>query len=65
MTDAGSARLIACADEHVAAELAADRQLKGKCLRAGDRFIVVRDADLDTVRKAVRKLGYVWPVPGD
>ena len=65
LTDAGSARLIACADEHVATELAADRQLKGKCLRAGDRFIVVRDADLDTVRKAVRKLGYVWPVPGD
>ena len=65
LTDDGPARLIACADEHVAAELAADRGLKGKCLRAGDRFVVVREADLDAVRKAVRKLGYVWPIPGD
>jgi hypothetical protein len=65
LTDAGPARLIAYADEHVAAELAADRQLKGKCLRAGDRFVVVREADLDAVRKAVRRLGYVWPIPGD
>jgi hypothetical protein len=64
LTDAGPARLIACADEHIAAELAADRGLKGKCLRAGDRFVVVREADLDAVRKAARKLGYVWPVPG-
>ncbi len=65
LTDAGAARLIRCADEHVAAELAADRQLKGKCLRAGDRFVVVRETDLDAVRKVARKLGYVWPVPGD
>ncbi|MBA4066394.1 MAG: hypothetical protein C0501_22305 [Isosphaera sp.] len=65
LADAGPARLIACADGHVAAELAADRQLEGKCLRAGDRFVVVRDADLAAVRKAARKLGYVWPVPGD
>lgn len=65
LTDAGAARLIACADEHIAIELAADRQLKGKCLRAGDRFVVVREVDLDTVRKAVRRLGYVWPISGD
>ena len=65
LTDAGPARLIACADEHIAAELAADRGLKGKCLRAGDRFVVVREADLDAVRKGVRKLGYVWPIPRD
>jgi hypothetical protein len=65
LTDAGPARLIACVDEHVAAELAADRQLKGKVLRAGDRFVVVRETDLNAVRKAVRRLGYVWPVtPG-
>ena len=65
LTDAGAARLIACADDHIAAGLAADRHLKGKCLRAGDRHIVVREVDLAAVRKAVRKLGYVWPVPGD
>jgi hypothetical protein len=65
LTDAGRARLIACADEHVAAELAADRQLKGKVLRAGERHVVVREADLEAVRKAVRRLGYVWPVAGE
>lgn len=63
LTDAGSARLIACADEHVAVELAANHQLKGKCLRAGDRIVVVRETDLEVVRKVVRRLGYVWPIP--
>jgi hypothetical protein len=63
LADAGPARLIACVDEHIAAELASDRQLKGKCLRAGDRFVVVREADLDVARKAARRLGYVWPIP--
>jgi len=65
LTDAGRARLIACADEHVAAELAADRPLKGKVLRAGERHVVVRETDLEAVRKAVRRLGYVWPVMGE
>ncbi len=65
LTDAGAARLIECTDEHIATELANERQLRGKCLRAGERFVVVRDADLDAVRKVVRKLGYVWPVTGD
>jgi len=65
LSDAGPARLIACASEHVAAELAAERSLKGKCLRAGERFVAVRDADLPAVRKAIRKLGYVWPIPGE
>lgn len=65
LSDAGPARLIACADEHVATELTADRHLKGKCIRAGDRFVVVREADLNAVRKVIRKRGYVWPVPSD
>jgi hypothetical protein len=65
LKDGGPARLVECADEHVAAELANDRQLKGKCLPAGDRLIVVREADLAAVRKAVRRLGYVWPIPGE
>jgi hypothetical protein len=65
LADGGPARLIECASEHVAAELASDRQLKGKCLRAGDRHVVVRERDLAAVRKAVRRLGYVWPIPGD
>ena len=65
LKDGGPARLVECADEHVAAELANERQLKGKCLPAGDRLIVVREADLAAVRKAVRRLGYVWPIPGE
>ena len=65
LVDAGPAQLVACADKHVAAELAADQRLKGKCLPAGDRFIAVREADLDAVKKTVRKLGYVWPIAGD
>lgn len=65
LADDGRARLIACADEHVAAELAADRPLAGKVLRAGDRHVVVREADLDAVRKAVRRLGYVWPIAAE
>lgn len=65
LADAGLARLIACADEFVAAELAADRRLAGKCLRAGDRYLVIRLADLPAAREAARRLGYVWPVPSD
>ncbi len=65
LKDGGPARLIECATEHVAAELAHDRQLKGKCVLAGDRLIVVREADLAAVRKAIRKLGYVWPLAGE
>jgi hypothetical protein len=65
LADGGSARLIECADEHVAAELANERQLKGKCRPAGDRLLVVREGDLAAVRKTVRRLGYVWPIPGE
>jgi hypothetical protein len=65
LKDAGVVRLIECADEIVAAELAADRRLKGKCLRAGDRFLVVCNADVNEVKKTIRKLGYVWPFTGD
>ena len=39
LKDGGPARLIECANEHVAAELANDRQLKGKCRPAGGRRI--------------------------
>ncbi|MDY3554691.1 helicase-associated domain-containing protein [Gemmata sp. JC717] len=62
--DDGPARIIACASAHVAAELANDRQLKGKCFVAGDRLIV-REGDLAAVRKVVHRLGYVWPIPSE
>lgn len=65
LKDGGPARLIECADAHVAAVLVNDRQLKGKCLLAGDRTLVVPETDLAAVRKAVRRLGYVWPIPGE
>ncbi|MBP3960082.1 helicase-associated domain-containing protein [Gemmata sp. G18] len=65
LKDGGPARLIECATEHVAAELANDRQLKGKCVLAGDRLIVVREVDLPAVRKSIRKLGFVWPLAGE
>lgn len=62
LKDAGPARLIECADANVAAELAADRSLRGKCLHAGDRFLAVRETELAALRKAVRKLGWAWPI---
>lgn len=65
LKDGGRARLIECATPHVAAELVHDRLLKGKCVLAGDRTVVVREADLAAARKAVRRLGYAWPVPGE
>ena len=64
LTDAGPARLFECADGLVALELSSDRQIAGKCLPAGERHVVVRDADLPAVRKAARRMGYVWPMTG-
>ncbi len=34
------------------------------CQRSGNRFVVVREADLDAVRNLARKIGHVWPIPG-
>jgi len=62
LANGGAALLIECANEHIAAELAADRQLKGKCLRAGEKCVAIREADISAVRKVIRKLGYVWPI---
>jgi hypothetical protein len=62
LIDRGPARLIECADEHLAAELASDRRLQGKCVRAGERLLAVREKDLAVVRKEIRRLGHVWPL---
>jgi Helicase conserved C-terminal domain len=60
--DDGPARVIACADGILAAELMAQPKLKGKLKLADSRFLVVREADLPALRTAFRKLGHVWPL---
>ncbi len=54
----GAALLIECADEEVAARLAADKLTAKLCLRAGERHLVVRTEAEVTFRKAARELGY-------
>ncbi len=61
LEDAGTARLIACADAHVAQLLAHDRKLRALCQLAGERHLVFRAADETAVRRALRELGYVLP----
>jgi hypothetical protein len=63
LTDCGTARLIACAEPHVAELLAHDRKLRNLCQRAGERQLVFRAADEAAVRRALRELGYVLPPP--
>jgi hypothetical protein len=64
-TDEGTARVIGCADAALAAEVMADRKLKGKCRLADTRFLVVREGDLPAVKAVFRKLGHVWPIRDD
>ena len=61
LEDLGSARLIACADAHLARLLASDRRLRKLCELAGDRNLVFRAADETAVRRSLRELGYVLP----
>jgi hypothetical protein len=63
LEDQGTARLVACADAHVARVLANDRRLRKLCQRAGERHLVFRAADEVAVRRALRELGYVLPPP--
>jgi hypothetical protein len=61
LQDLGPARLIACADTHVAQVIANDRRLRKICQLAGERQIVFRPADEAAVRRGLRELGYVLP----
>jgi hypothetical protein len=63
LADAGVARLIVCADAHLAQLLANDRRLRKLCQRAGERHLVFRAAGEAAVRRALRELGYVLPPP--
>ena len=57
----GPALLIECADADLAARLATDGRTARLCLRAGERFLVVKAGSDDAFRKAVRALGYGMP----
>ena len=61
LEDRGAARLIACADAHLAQLLASDRRLRNLCQLAGDHHLVFRAADESAVRRTLRELGYVLP----
>ena len=63
LADLGAARLIACAEPHVAQLLASDRRLRKLCQLAGDRQLVFPATDEAAVRRALRELGYVLPPP--
>jgi hypothetical protein len=63
LADGGTARLIECAEPHVAELLAHDRKLRNLCQRAGERQLVFRAVDESAVRRALRELGYVLPPP--
>ncbi len=61
LRDLGTARLIECADAALAQMLARDSQLRGKCHVAGERWLVFQIEDETTVRRGLRRLGYVLP----
>ncbi|CAN5758003.1 hypothetical protein BH23PLA1_BH23PLA1_20140 [soil metagenome] len=61
LEDLGTARLLACRDANVARLLVHDRQLRNLCQLAGENQIVFRAADESTVRRVLKKMGYVWP----
>jgi hypothetical protein len=65
LRDAGTARLIECADVELAALITHDRTLQGLCMPAGDRYVAVPAASEASFRKALRKVGYsLGPAPG-
>jgi hypothetical protein len=57
----GVVRLIECADPAVAALIAGDRRLRGRCQLVGDRYLAVAVALEAEFRKALRTLGYILP----
>jgi hypothetical protein len=57
--DRGDAKLIECADAALAERIANADAMKGYCLRAGDRFLVVPSSRARHFRKELEKLGYI------
>jgi hypothetical protein len=58
---AGPALLVECADTHVATLISHDSALARLCLAAGDRHLVVRQAELAAFRRGLRRLGFALP----
>lgn len=56
--DTGTAHLIECADEALAALLAGDRRLRALCTRLGELQLVVPAEKLPAFRKALLAQGY-------
>jgi hypothetical protein len=57
--DRGDAKLIECADAALAERIANAEAMKGCCLRAGDRHLVVPSNREPAFRKGLEKLGYI------
>jgi hypothetical protein len=57
----GAALLIECADAELAELLATHERTKKLCLRAGEKHLVVKEAEEETFRKAAHLLGYGMP----
>ena len=61
LTQKGSALLIECADEKLAALLATHARTAKLCLRAGERHLVIESRSENGFRKAIHELGYGMP----
>lgn len=59
LRDRGDARLIECVDADLARRLAAEPSLRDRCMRAGERHLVVPGQEEAAFRRALRRLGYV------
>jgi hypothetical protein len=57
----GAALLIECADAELAELLATHERTKKLCLRAGEKHLVVKEAEEEAFRKAAHLLGYGMP----
>jgi hypothetical protein len=58
----GTALLIECADAELAGLLATHERTKKLCLRAGEKHLVVKEADEAAFRRAAHLLGYGMPL---
>jgi hypothetical protein len=57
----GAALLIECADAELAERLATHERTRKLCLRAGEKHLVVKEAEEEAFRKAAHLLGYGMP----
>ncbi|MGG7055189.1 hypothetical protein [Nitrosomonas sp. ANs5] len=62
LQDLGIAKLIACADATLAAQIAHDSRTKKYCQLAGERHLVVLLDQETRFRNGLRKLGYSFPM---